>query len=129
MGWKKEQQKDTKLIARISQKLKKNFNNKEVNELGGIEMNEKATPKGDNAKDQEEVKGDGHEMNEGQSEVTSEVTGTMSNGIEPVQVTETTSNDSAAYSDASSPQEAAVAQKEAASDDQNAVKISEITLK
>jgi len=117
--WKKEQQKDTKLMARIK-KLGRNYNNKEVNELGGIEMNEKSTPKGTNDKEQEETKGDGDEMNEGQTAVSSNVTGTMETSIQPVEVNalETANKDTAAFSDAVIPKEDVAAEQEVVSVDE-----------
>jgi len=112
--WKKEQKKDTKLMSKITQKLAKNFNNKEVNELGGIEMNMKSTPTGSSdTQDQEEVKEDGDELNEGQSAVTSEDTGTMGNGSEPAAV-----ESPAAFSESVVPQDASVVQQEVISADQ-----------
>merc|ERR550534_1266986 len=116
---KKEQQKDTKLMARIK-KLGRNYNTKEVNELGGIEMNDKSTPKGTNDKEQEETKGDGDEMNEGQTAVSSNVTGTMETSIQPVEVNalETANKDTAAFSDAAIPKEDVAAEREMVSVDE-----------
>merc|ERR1712228_804708 len=84
--WTKENKKDSSMMAKITKKLARNSKNKgDVDTKGAIEMKE--------VQEQEEMKGDGDEMNEGQSAVTS--TGDMSTDDGTAHVTASTVEKSA----------------------------------